>query len=210
MHVLEGDAPGHGFGRGLRIFGIAHAVLRLQQIDQPFGRACSALQFAPDFRQGGNRTGDHDGIDHELHERAGCHPACPNVPRADPEHTDHAGENEEDDNNRHRRTGADAPPRRFVGAFGHLGETRPAGGFLRKRLHGLYRAEAFGGIARTGRDPVLIFTADDPEPAAQRKDRHHHRRHDQQHEPRELGRGRHHQRQPADEDQQIAQRDGNG
>ena len=70
-------------------------------------------------------------------------------------------------------------------------------------LHRLRRQQRLGGAARGGRDPVLVLAAEAPQPPAQEHDGHDDRRHDQEHEPRELGRGPEQQRHAADQDQRL-------
>ena len=108
MDVLEGDLAPDGLWQGGRAGRVLHAVFHMQQFHQPLGGPGGALQFAPDFGQGGDGARHHHRVDHELHQRAFGHQPGAHVDRADPEHADDAREHQEDHDHRHRRPGADA------------------------------------------------------------------------------------------------------
>ena len=106
------------------------------------------------------------------------------------------------------RAGEDARLGGGEGPLRHLGEGGAGGGFVREGLDRLGGEKRLGRAAGGGGDPVLVLAAEAPEAAAEKDDRHDHERHDQEHEPRELGRGEEQHRKPAHEDEGIAERDG--
>ena len=204
-HIVKADGSLHRHRQRCGCCGVLHAVFDRQQLDQPFGGASSALQFAPDFRQGRDTARDHDRVYHELDQRAGRHHACAHVIGADPQHADDARKDQKDHDHRHQRPRANTPPGRVIAAFGHIAELGARCRLLGEGLHGLHRPQGFGCAARRGRDPVLVFAADHPQAPSQHQDRNDHGRHNQQHQPRQLGRGQQHQHQTARKDQHVAQ-----
>ena len=81
---------------------------------------------------------------------------------------------------------------------------------MRVGLHGLRRHQRLGGAGGGVGHPVLALAAELAQAAAQHQNRHHHRRHRQQHQAGQLGAGQHQRRQPAEQDQHVAQRDRGG
>ncbi len=138
-HGIEHDLAAHRTGQRRWAGRIAHRVIGLQQFDQPFGGPCRPLQFAPDFRKRANRSCDHHRIDQELHQFARRHRPCPHIPRADPQHPDNTGEDQEDDDYRHHRPRADPFARRIERLFGDIGKGRAGAPFVGEGLHRLDR-----------------------------------------------------------------------
>ena len=190
--MIKGNRPGHRRRHRQRLFGIGHAVRGPQQFHQTFGCASRTLQFTPDFRQGPHGPRHHHRIDHELHQCARRHGPGAHIMRPDPQHAHNARKHQKDHDHRHYRAGGDPAAGGIIAFFRHIREIPDRGGFIGKRLHRLDGLQRFGGMAGRCRDPVLIFTAQHAQFAAHRQDRHNHQWHDQQHQPRQLGRGQQH------------------
>ena len=141
------------------------------------------------------RPRHHHRVDHELHQAAGRHVARAHV--AAPIHSTPTMPV-----NTRKITitvitarGVHPAARGVIAFLGHVGKgARALGPSWVKACTVCTAGQRLGGAAGTGRDPVLVLAAEHPQPPPQHEDRHDHQRHDQQHQPGQLGRGRQHQR----------------
>mmetsp|Transcript_18179 Transcript_18179/g.28458 ORF Transcript_18179/g.28458 Transcript_18179/m.28458 type:complete len:692 (-) Transcript_18179:1735-3810(-) len=205
-HTLKPDAALNRRGQGHGCRDILNRVNGVKQLDQTLGRACRALQFPNDLGQGRDPARHHHGIDHKLNQRAHGHIARAHVIGPDPKHTDDAHKHQKNHDGRHQRSGGDPPLGRAIAGLGHVRKHGAAGGLVGKGLNRLHGRELLGRASRGGGNPVLVFTAQDPQFTAQHKNWNDHGRHDQQHQARQLGRGQQHQHQTAGKDEYVAQR----
>ncbi len=187
---------------------VAHLVFGPQQFDQAFGRPGGALDLSPDFAQGRDGTGNHDRVDNELDQSARAHRAVTHIMRANPQHPNNAREYQKYDNHGHKSAGCDPAFCTFETFFGYLIKVRSRQCLVRVCLNGLHRQQRLGCLARGRCDPILVFARQFAQPPPKGKNGNDHRGHDQQNQPRQLGRGQQHQHQPACENQNIAQGDG--
>jgi len=119
-----------------------------QNLEQPLGRAGGLRQLAPHFRQLAEAGGGEHGVEHELGEPPGAHTAGEHVLRADPQHDDHAREDEEDCD---RGEDCPRPDRMTRGEEGALNcGAEPALGqrLVGKGLQHAHRADQLGRIGR--------------------------------------------------------------
>ncbi len=208
--TVEPDGPPHGPRQCGRRCGVQHRVHRLHQLYQPLGGTRRALQLAPDFGQGAHGARHHHGIDQELDQLSGRHRARLHVPRADPQDTHDPAEGQEDDDHRHHRPRSDPRLGTVKAAFGHLRELGAARLFMGKGLHRLHRKQRLGRVPRGLGDPVLILAAQAPQAATEDHDGNDDGGHDEEDQPRQLGRGQHQRDQPPRQHQHVPQGDRNG
>ena len=180
----------------------------LGQFDQPLRRTGRALQVAPHFRQGADRSGDDDGVEDEGRQFAAGHGAVRHISGPEPEHGVDGTEDQQDDDGRQPGAHGDPLPRHGEGLANRVAETPPLEFLLREGLHGLDRVQAFlrPGIDR--RYLVLAQPRQLAQPAPEEDDRHHDDGHHGQDQPGQLRAGDDQHGQTTDEHQQVAQRHG--
>ena len=179
--------------------------MRCQQFNQSFGCPSCALKFAPNLGEGGNGTGNHDRVNHELHQFTDRDDARLNVRRPHPQEAHDGAEGHENNNRRQDGTGRDTLSRGVKAVFGDAVKMAAANAFMGECLNRLRAKQLFGRIARRLRDPVLIFLAELANASPQNDDRKNNDRDRPEHHQGHLYGCEQHQPDATHQNQSIAQ-----
>ena len=153
-----------------------------EDLEQPLGGAGGLRDLAADFRQRTERAGAKHGIQHELAETARRDVTGQHILRADPQHDDHAGGNEENRNRSQDGAGADRTARRHERALDGVAEPGNAEPFVGEGLQHADRADQLGRIGRRIGERILRKSGTPAHGAAKRIERQHDQRNSAEHE----------------------------
>ena len=183
-------------------------ALRIQQLNQPFGCPCCALQIAVHLGDGANGAGNDECVKYECDQLTGSDVAFFHVRTANPYH--HA--NRRHDQQHHQRNEpcplADTPNRNLECQV-HPPVKCPGVGILMiERLHDLDVAQGFACLTAHIRETILTRSRQLTHAAAEQDNRRYHDRHTGDDDEGELYIGDKQQHQSTDKHQRVTQ--GNG
>ena len=150
--------------------------------------------------------GDDHRVEHERRELARADPARDDVVAADPQDDADRAEHEHDHRRDQQRALADPRQRGRERGLDALAEAAPVLRLVAVGLHGADLVQRLVDVGADVADAVLARAREPAHAAAEEEDRHDHQRHAGQHEQRELGAGDREHHEPADQQQQVADR----
>ena len=208
VHAREGEGAARPCGQRLGVRRHAHIGLRREQFQQALGGAGGALQFAPGFRQGADGAAHQGRVEDKGGELPGADLAGEHVVAAHPEDEGDGAEHQHQDDDDERGAVADAGERGGEAAFHERGEIAPVGVLVTVGLHDADLVDGLvDAVAQVG-DAVLADAGEAPHAPSEQHDGHHHQRHAPQHQQGQLQVGGEQHGQPADQQQDVAQGDG--
>ncbi len=95
MHLIEADLATRRLWQSNRVCRGGNAGVFIENFCKPFRGTRGLRKFTAHFRKRAKSTGCKDCIKNELAQRSCCHCAGKHITRAEPEHGNHAGEDQE-------------------------------------------------------------------------------------------------------------------
>ena len=203
--MLEGDGAERRLGQRHGRCRRGDAGGRVEDLDQPFGRAGDGLQRAQHFRDRGEGVGRHQRVDHELRQLAGGDRAVEHRLGAPPDQRDERGGDDEHDAADERGAAAKADHFGLIGTLGALGIDARLHRLLDEALDGLAGAQRLGRHRRHFGERVLGAARHLAQAPGQQQHRQNDQRHDDDHGERQIEAGEKHQHQRADDGDHAAQ-----
>ena len=175
-----------------------------QQLGQSLGSTGGLAHLAINFRQLRQSAAREQRVEQELEQPPTCHLAFDDGGRAEPQHADHAGDDQEHGERSQARTRGQPFPGGQKGPFHGPRIPRHHRTLVAERLHGAHRRQILGSVGRSFGKGILRLAGQTPHDTAIGHQRKYDRRDCQQHDSGQLGARHQHHDESADQHDDVA------